>query len=137
MTRRLLIGLVAAVVLAGCGGGNTSNNVANNGGGSGTPATGSPNSNTVQFKETEYTISPDTLSLKPGTYTFTVQDVGQFPHDMHVATASDGTEVGGSTVLRAGQSTSFTVTLKTGQYTMWCAVDGHRSLGMQGTITVQ
>jgi plastocyanin len=77
------------------------------------------------------------LDVKAGTYTITVTNVGQFPHDMHVAVASDGTEVGGSTVVAAGQSASFTVTLRAGSYTMWCAIDAHESLGMKGTITVQ
>lgn len=139
MIRRLLIGLVAVVVLAGCGGGDTTNAVANNGGGGGggTSATTAPSSQTVEFKETEYTLSPDTLTLKPGAYTFKVSNIGQFPHDMHVALASNGTEVGGSPVVMAGQSASFTVTLQAGKYTIWCAVDAHRSLGMQGTLTVQ
>jgi plastocyanin len=114
-------------------GGATANNV------SGTVATPSPavSGTSISVKETEYTFAPSTLNLKAGTYTITVTNVGQFPHDLHVAAAADGTEVGGSTVIAAGQSSSFTITLKTGPYTMWCAVDAHKSLGMQGTITVQ
>ena len=91
----------------------------------------------IAVKETEYTFAPSALKLTPGTYTITVTNVGQFPHDLHVAAASDGTEMGGSTVVMAGKSASFTVTLKSGQYAMWCGVDSHKSLGMQGTITVQ
>jgi uncharacterized cupredoxin-like copper-binding protein len=90
----------------------------------------------VTFKETEYSISPMTQTLAAGTYTFEVQNVGQFPHDLHVATP-DGSEVGASTVVMAGQSAKFTVTLKAGTYTIWCAVNAHRALGMQGSLTVQ
>jgi plastocyanin len=134
MFRRLLVGLAAVTALAACGSATGSNAVVNNTSGS-EPAPGS--SQTVVFKETEYSLSPDTLTLKPGTYTFKVQDVGQFPHDLHVAVSADGTEMGGSTVVTAGQTASFTVTLKPGLYTLWCAVDAHRSLGMQGKLTVQ
>jgi plastocyanin len=134
MLRRLLMGLAAVAVLGACGSGDTTNAVDANGGAS---SISSPGGQTVAFKETEYTLSPDTLTLKPGKYTFTIQDVGQFPHDLHVAVSADGTEIGGSTVITAGQSTSFTVTLKPGTYTLWCAVNAHRSLGMQGTLTVQ
>jgi plastocyanin len=138
MVRRLLMGLGAVLVMAACGGGNTNNAVGNNGGGGNpAPTTSSSSSNSVDFRETEYTLAPDKVTLKPGTYTFNVTNVGQFPHDLHVAASADGTEVGGSTVVAAGKTVSFTITLQAGQYTTWCAVDAHRSLGMQGTITVQ
>ena len=134
LRRLLIVPLVAVAMATACGGGSTANNV------SGTPAgTPSPavSGSEISVKETEYTLSPTALNLKAGSYTITVTNVGQFPHDLHVAASSDGTEVGGSTVVMAGQSASFKVTLQPGQYTMWCAVDAHKSLGMQGTITVQ
>jgi plastocyanin len=130
--RRLLIGLIALSAAVACGGGSTPT-----GGSGSTSSPSGSSSQTVEFKETEYTLAPATLTLKPGTYTFHLQNVGQFPHDLHVAAAADGTEIGASSVITAGQSGSFTITLKAGQYTMWCAVDAHRSLGMQGTLTVQ
>jgi plastocyanin len=138
MIRRLLIGLFAVTVIAACGGNdtNTAVNASGNAGGGGA-ASGSPNAQTVDFKETEYTLAPATLTLKPGTYTFKLENVGQFPHDLHVAASADGTEVGGSQVITAGQTGTFTITLKPGAYTLWCAVNAHRSLGMQGTLTVQ
>jgi plastocyanin len=134
--RTLRLSLIVMLVLAAaiaCGGDTTANNV------SGAAATARPavSGNEVSVKETEYTFSPAALNLKAGTYRITVTNVGQFPHDLHVAAASDGTEVGGSTVVAAGRSASFMVTLRAGSYTMWCAVDAHKSLGMQGTITVQ
>jgi plastocyanin len=131
---RLLIVAVALAAAAACGGGDTA---ANNVSGVTAPARPAVSGNAVSVKETEYTFSPSALDLKAGTYTITVTNVGQFPHDLHVAAASDGTELGGSTVVAAGQSASFKVTLQAGTYTMWCAVDAHKALGMQGTITVK
>jgi plastocyanin len=131
---RLLVVTLALAAAIACGGGDTT---ANNVNGATAPARPAVSGNAVSVKETEYTFSPSALNLKAGTYTITVTNVGQFPHDLHVAAASDGTEVGGSTVVAAGQSASFKVTLRAGTYTMWCAVDAHKSLGMQGTITVQ
>jgi plastocyanin len=130
LLRLLIAPSVVAAALA-CGG-STANEV----GGAGTPHSAASGT-AISVKETEYTLSPSALNLKAGTYTFTVTNVGQFPHDLHVAVASDGTELGGSTVVAAGQSAQFTVTLQAGQYAMWCAVDAHKSLGMLGTITVQ
>lgn len=132
--RGLLIAPLAAAALVGCGGSDAANNVSDEAASTPAPAV---SGTSVSIKETEYTLAPSALNLKAGTYTITVSNVGQFPHDLHVAAAADGTEVGGSTVVAAGQSASFTVTLKAGQYTMWCAVDAHKSLGMQGTIAVQ
>lgn len=145
LSLRTLIASLALAAAVACGGSSSSGGA---GSGSSTASasgtttnaattSGSTSGSTVVFKETEYTISPMTLTLKAGTYTFRVTNVGQFPHDLHVAAAADGTEVGGSTVITAGSTTSFTVTLKPGTYAIWCAVDAHRSLGMQGTLTVQ
>ena len=80
-------------------------------------------------------IDPSITTFKAGDYTFTVQNQGKFPHDLHVATP-DGSEVAKTDVLQAGQSGSVKVTLKSGTYTLWCAVDGHRARGMETKITV-
>ena len=142
MIRRLVIGLFALAALAGCGTGTNADvsgagGAGGGSGGSGSAEAASNGGRTVEIMQTEYTMSPDKLTLKPGTYTIKVHNVGQFPHDLHVAAASDGTEVGGSTVATAGQTVTFTVTLKPGTYTIWCAVNAHRSLGMVGSLTVQ
>lgn len=127
--RRLLVVPLMVAAMSACGGGSTANEV------SATPPP-AVSGHSISIKETEYTFAPSALTLTPGTYTITVTNVGQFPHDLHVAVEADGTEMGGSTVVMAGHSASFTVTLKSGQYRMWCAVDAHKSLGMFGTITV-
>jgi plastocyanin len=140
MIRRLILGLfalVALTALAGCGtntNADVSGGASANGGASTTAGSGGQ---TVDIKETEYTMSPDKLTLKPGTYTVKLENLGQFPHDVHIASAADGTEVGGSAVATGGQTVTFRVTLKAGEYTMWCAVNAHRSLGMVGSLTVQ
>lgn len=130
--RRLLAVLPLVVVTLACGGPTADNVNAS----AGTPPPG-VSGQSISIKETEYTLSPSTLTLKPGTYTVTTTNVGQFPHDLHIATAADGAEVGGSTIVTAGHSAQFTVTLKPGTYAMWCSVNAHRSLGMEGTITVR
>jgi len=128
---RLLPVVLVVAAMSACGGGSTANEVG------ATPPAPPVKGHTISIKETEYTFAPSALTLKPGTYTITVTNVGQFPHDMHVAVEADGTEMGGSTVVMAGHSSSFTVTLKNGVYRMWCGVDAHKSLGMYGSITVK
>src|SRR5947207_12745962 len=103
MLRLAVTSWAALALLVACGAPGASRAAA----GSAAPAAQS-----VSFKETEYTIQPATLTVRQGTYTVTVQNLGQFPHDLHVAAAEDGTEVGYSPVVKPGESATFRVTLK-------------------------
>lgn len=130
MTRRLLACVLVVAAMA-CGGGG-------NGGTSPTPSSGGQ---TLTFHETEFTIAPTTLTIKPGTYTFSVSNDGQFPHDLWLSTQGNfdlASAIAHTTIMTAGgQKSSFQVTLKAGVYSTWCAVDSHRARGMEGTITVR
>ncbi|SRR6266487_3786674 len=130
MTRRLLTIVFAAVTLAAsaCGGSSSSSGAA-------TPAP-SEAAKTASFQESEFKIEPSTMTLKPGTYTISLQNTGSFPHDLHIAT-SDGSEVAHSDRMAPKASTTFEATLQKGTYTIWCAVGNHRAQGMEGKITVQ
>lgn len=135
MIRRLLVAALTtgAVALAACGGGGSSSG---SGSGSGsTTATSAPAAQTVTFTETEFKIDTASTNLKAGSYTFDVENKGQFTHDLHIATP-DGSEIGATSVIQPGGSATLQVTLKAGTYTIWCAVDSHRARGMQGTLTV-
>jgi plastocyanin len=129
MTRRLLVCIFVVAAMA-CGG---------NGGSS--ASTPGPGGQTVTFHETEFTIAPTTLTIKPGTYTFSVANDGQFPHDLWISTQGNfdlASAIAHTTVMTAGgQKSSFQVTIKAGVYSIWCAVDSHRARGMEGTITVK
>jgi uncharacterized cupredoxin-like copper-binding protein len=131
MTRRLLMAATmtaAMAVAAACGGGS--------GGGTASTPTPAATPQTITFTETEFKIDPASSTVKAGDYTFMVQNKGAFPHDLHIATP-DGSEVAKTDLLQANGSGSIQVTLRAGTYTIWCAVDGHRARGMQGTLTVQ
>ena len=126
MTRRLLMAAVTAALAAMACGGSSGTSA------SPTPA---PTAQAVTFSETEFKIDPSTTTFKAGDYNLTAQNQGKFPHDLHVGTP-DGSELGKTDVLQPGASGSFKVTLKSGTYTLWCAVDGHRARGMETKITV-
>jgi uncharacterized cupredoxin-like copper-binding protein len=131
LTTRSLFAAVltgAAVVAMACGGGSSS-------GGGSAASTPAPTPQTVTFKETEFKIAPSTTTFKAGDYVFVTENDGKFPHDLHIATP-DGSELGHSPQIPAGQTANFQVSLKSGTYTLWCAVDGHRANGMETTITV-
>src|SRR5437764_3581422 len=126
MMRRLFVVLIAAAAMA-CGGGASS-------GGSAPTAAATPQS--ISFSEAEFTITPATMTLKPGTYVFQARNTGRFPHDLHIQPQGES-DLASSVVMQSGQSANFQVTLKKGTYAIYCAVPGHRQRGMEGTVTVQ
>ena len=83
----------------------------------------------------EYRITPATLSLDAGTFTFTAINDGTISHALELT----GNGIDGHTpdlAFAPGHSEGFTVTLKPGTYQFFCPIDGHRGLGMQGTLIV-
>jgi uncharacterized cupredoxin-like copper-binding protein len=83
----------------------------------------------------EYRITPRNASVRnTGTVTITLKNTGKLPHAL--AIEGLGSEARSATI-QGGQSTTLTVDLaKKGTFTWYCPIDGHRRLGMQGTITV-
>ena len=135
----ILLAVFAALALAACGDDNnddsdgsdttaaetTSTTQAGGGGGA---------AETVNIGETEYKLDPSSATVKAGEVTFDVSNDGTIVHNLEVegpgeeATTDD---------LEAGQSGQVTVDLsKPGTYEMYCSIDGHRDLGMEGTVTV-
>jgi uncharacterized cupredoxin-like copper-binding protein len=126
MTRQLILALMATTALTvACGG---------SGPAASTP-TPAATPQTVSFSENEFTIAPATMNLKAGKYVFQAQNTGKFPHDLHIQPQGSA-DLASSTMMQPTQSANFQVTLQKGTYTIYCAVDGHRQRGMEGTITV-
>lgn len=83
----------------------------------------------------EYRITPSQLSLDAGSYTFTAVNDGTISHALELT----GNGIDAHTpdlAFAPGHSEGFTTTLKPGSYQFFCPVDGHRGLGMQGTLVV-
>jgi hypothetical protein len=76
------LALVLALALASCGGGSSGGG----GGGSGSSdGTKGRVIETVAIKETEYKLSPSTVTLsKPGTYAFKAEDRGDDQHSLTI-----------------------------------------------------
>ena len=84
----------------------------------------------VKATETEYKIALSTTKVKAGTVTFDVKNAGHIPHNLTVQ--------GGKATqnIAPGKSATLTVTLKKGTTTVFCAIPGHRQLGMVAKLTV-
>jgi plastocyanin len=99
------------------------------------PTPASADASAMDVALSEYTISPDAMSVKAGQpVTFALANVGGNPHQL--AIAGSGAEWT-SDRLESGEATTFTVTFaQAGDYEMWCPVGSHRDRGMVGTIAV-
>jgi plastocyanin/outer membrane protein assembly factor BamB len=86
----------------------------------------------VGVKEGELKFSTDTLSAKAGKVTFTFTNPDAIAHDFQIEL--DGKNIGGTKLISNGDSDSFTVDLKAGDYDFYCTP--HRSAGMVGKLTV-
>ena len=126
--------VVAAAVSGGCGG--------YGGGSKSKPASTTTSSSaggtvikTVSVHETEYKLNPNTISLaKPGTYVFKGINDGTITHSL--AVEGNGVDMDASGI-SPGSSGTLKVTLpKAGTYEIYCPIDGHKGLGMKGTVTV-
>ena len=96
----------------------------------------SPGNPTVKVTEKEYRIVLPSLSgLTQGRYTFEIHNAGKIAHNLAIT----GPHVSGndiSATIPPGGDGTLKVALGTGSYTLFCAIDGHRALGMVAKLAV-
>jgi uncharacterized cupredoxin-like copper-binding protein len=117
----IAIALVALLAGSACG----SDGDGGSGAGGGT---------TVDLVATDFKFDQSSLTLDAaGTYTFHLTNDGKMQHAIEIE--GNGVEESSDTI-GPGESTDLTVDLAAGEYEMYCPVDGHKDLGMKGTIQV-
>jgi plastocyanin len=115
--------VVTAFALAGCGSD------------SGSSASSSSARETIEVHLSEFKLDPAHVSIQtPGTYTFKAVNGGQYVHALEL----EGHGVEEKTDdIQPGESADFTVDLKeAGDYELYCPVDDHRAMGMDGSVNV-
>jgi plastocyanin len=135
------VGLLASLTLAACGGGDDNDTTAETsttqtttqaggggGGGGGTVSLSADPSGALAYQETS-------LTAKAGNDTIDFDNPAPLDHDVCVEDSS-GKQLGCSDTVKEDKA-SLTLNLKSGTYTYYCSVDGHRAAGMEGTLTVQ
>jgi len=85
---------------------------------------------------TEFHLVLSRPSVKAGVVEIELQNDGQDPHDLRVR------RVGGAhtfivAVTKPGGRRSVALNLRPGRYRLWCALAGHRTLGMQALLRVR
>jgi uncharacterized cupredoxin-like copper-binding protein len=101
-------------------------------------AQGSPSEvKTIQVTESESKVQlPSLPTLKGGKYTFVVKNAGKIQHDLAIT----GGSVAGKTktpLLSPGATGKLTVSLQTGNYTLYCTVPGHKEAGMVAQLAIR
>jgi plastocyanin len=123
MNIRPLLPLAAVLVLAACAAPDT--------GDSAPPA----DADALTVTVSDFMIEPDELSVTGTTVTMDVVNDGPTPHNLSVRDA-DGEVVMATADLSTGGTETITADLEPGEYTIFCSLAGHESLGMSGTLTV-
>jgi len=99
-------------------------------------ATPSAGGETIKVTEQEYRIVLPTLTaLKQGRYTFDIHNAGKVAHNLAIT----GPHVSGgpiSATIAPGSDGTLQVSLGPGNYTLFCAIDDHRKLGMVAKLAV-
>jgi hypothetical protein len=90
----------------------------------------------IKVTEKEYRILLPTLpDLKQGRYTFEIHNAGNVAHNLAIT----GPHVSGnpiSATIPPGGDGRLEVSLEAGNYTVFCAIDDHRKLGMVAKLAV-
>ncbi|MCA1666827.1 MAG: c-type cytochrome, partial [Thermomicrobia bacterium] len=109
----------------------------------GTPAAGGSAAAapaTVNADEKEYAISLSSSTVKAGTVTFNIKNSGSTPHNLGIVKNNGASKAQGLTnpsdlikdseTIDSGKTTTLTVDLQPGTYSVVCTVPGHIQLGM-------
>jgi uncharacterized cupredoxin-like copper-binding protein len=105
----------------------------------------------VRVAASEFRFEPASLTLQAGVATtLTFKNAGQTLHDLtivsgpgiptpdaHASSDHMADKQPYHVTAEAGKEVTLALTLPAGSYTFICSVQGHKELGMQGTISVQ
>ncbi len=137
--RSLVVIAVAALLISACGGDG------DGGSDNGEGSAGTPTSFTVQAGD--FTFTPDALTVAANTdVTVTLENDGTIEHDwvvlkagINITSEADFSEGLVETEVRSiapGSSGTVTLNLTSGTYQVICAVSGHFTAGMEGSLRV-
>ena len=99
------------------------------------PASDAPSSEALSVTVADFMIDPPALEATGPTVTVDVTNDGPTPHNFTVRDES-GQVVMATADLSRGESETVSADLEPGDYTTFCSLAGHESLGMAGTLTV-
>jgi plastocyanin len=123
---------ILVVAAAGCGGGSSSSSESTT-----TEAAGGTSGTTLTLAADptgKLAFDKSKLTAPAGQVTIVMTNDSSVDHD--IAIEGNGVRQTGA-VVNDGQTSTVTADLKPGTYTFYCSVDGHREVGMEGTLVVK
>jgi plastocyanin len=104
-------------------------------GGSDSSGSANASADAVEVTVADFMIDPADIEVAGPTVAFTATNDGPTPHNFTIRDEA-GEIVVGTSDLSTGESETITAELEPGEYTIFCSLAGHESLGMSGTLTV-
>jgi plastocyanin len=95
--------------------------------------TQAPGASKVAVTAVDFRFELPSKTVSAGEQTFELENKGKVPHNLFVKGPGVGNK--GTKTIQPGEKVDLTVTLKKGHYELYCAVPGHKQLGMDETIT--
>lgn len=139
MRRIIVVALAPLLVIAAAGCGSSSSNSSSTPAAAPTTTRAAPaaGAHTIAVGETQFKLTPANPSVQSGKVTIVAKNNGSVTHAIEVQGGGSGGKNARSADIAPGGSTTLTVDLKAGKtYTWFCPIDGHKGLGMKGTIKV-
>lgn len=96
--------------------------------------TGAPAASAVAVTAVDFRFELPSKTLSAGEHTFELENKGKAAHNLYVKGPGVGNK--GTKTIQPGEKADLTVTLKKGRYELYCAVPGHKQLGMDVEVTV-
>jgi Flp pilus assembly protein CpaB len=84
----------------------------------------------------EFGLRPDSIRATVGTLTFQVQNLGRLTHNFVIEPAGQAAPVASTAPIPPGTSTTLTVTLPAGRYTIASTIQQDTALGQDGALSV-
>jgi plastocyanin len=138
MTQRSMAFLILlatmALALAACGGGGGS--ATTGGGGGATTGGGGGGGQTLALAaDPSGALKYDKTQLEATAGDITIDFTNDSPLQHDVVVEGNGVNEASDKI--TGSKTTLSLNLKSGTYTFFCSVDGHRAAGMEGTLVVK
>lgn len=89
----------------------------------------------IRVSLSDFMIEPSAFQIDGSTVSFEVVNDGPTPHNLTVRDGADRI-VMATADLGVGATETISADLDAGQYTVFCSLAGHESLGMTGSLTV-
>ena len=100
------------------------------------PAANAQSTETITIDAVDFAFEPSTVELSaPGTYTFVVANSGKANHALEIE--GPGVEEATQTIEPGGNAELTVEITEAGEYEIYCPVEGHRDMGMEGTVSAK